>query len=290
MRGRSSGGWRWLALGGALSLGALGRAAETKAAVTTPLANVLACRFANYQAHEAAAWTNLPALGFTHVFMAVPAPDQAEAVRQRLARHGLTAVVLRGDADLSQPAGGERLAEQVATCERLGVRYLFLSVKRREVPKETIYERLRQGGEVAARHRVTIALETHPDLCTNAELQRETMRRVNHPNVRINFDTGNIHFYNRGTDAPTELRQIVEFVATVEVKDHNGEFESWHFPALGRGIVKFPEVLAILREHRYAGPITLEIEGVKDVPRNLQQIQQDLADSVAYLGTLGLRP
>jgi L-ribulose-5-phosphate 3-epimerase len=248
--------------------------------------NVLACRLANYQEYEAAAWTNLPSIGIRHVFMSAPPPDQIEATRKRLAEHGLTAVVLRGDADLSLPSGLDRLAEQLATCEKMGVKFLFLSVKRHDVDKPVIYERLRHGGDIARKHGVTIALETHPDLGTNGDVQRETMRQVNHPNVRVNFDTGNIHYYNRDTDAPTELRKIIDYVATVEVKDHNGEFESWYFPALGRGIVNFPAVLQILREHGYTGPVTIEIEGVKGVRRNQQEIEKDIADSAGYLRSL----
>ena len=249
--------------------------------------NALACRLANYQEFEEAAWTHLPSIGIWHVFMSVPSPDQVEATRKRLTAHGLTAVVFRGDADLSLPSGVDRLAEQLATCEKLGVKFLFLSVKRREVDKQVIYERLRQAGDLARTHGVTLALETHPDLGTNGDIQLETMRQVNHPNVRVNFDTGNIHYYNRSTDAPTELRKIADYVATVELKDHNGEFETWNFPTLGRGIVDFPAVLAILREHHYTGPMTVEIEGIKGVRRDQQAIEQDIADSVAYLRSLG---
>jgi sugar phosphate isomerase/epimerase len=249
--------------------------------------SALACRLANYQEFAELAWTHLPSIGIRHVFLNAPPPDQIEATRKRLKEHGLTAVVLRGDADLSLASGLDRLAEQLATCETMGVRYLFLSVKRREVDKPVIYERLRKAGDLARKHGVVIALETHPDLGTNGDVQRETMRQVNHPNVRINFDTGNIHFYNRGTDAPTELRKIIDYVATVEVKDHNGEFESWHFPALGKGVVNFPAVLQLLREHGYRGPITLEIEGVQGVPRNREDVLRDIEDSMAYLRSLG---
>jgi sugar phosphate isomerase/epimerase/dienelactone hydrolase len=249
--------------------------------------NVLACRLANYQEFEEAAWTHLPSIGIRHVFMSVPAPDQVEATRKRLAEHGLTVVVFRGDADLSLRSGVDRLAEQLATCERMGVRFLFLSVKRCDVDQQVIYERLRRAGDLARKHGVIIALETHPDLGTNGDVQRETMRQVNHPNVRVNFDTGNIHYYNRGTDAPTELSKIVDYVATVELKDHHGEFETWNFPALGLGVVDFPAVLAILREHKYTGPMTLEIEGIKGIRRSQQEIEKDIADSAAYLRSLG---
>ena len=248
--------------------------------------SVLACRLANYQGCEQAAWTHLPSIGIRHVFMSVPAADQVEIVRKRLADHGLKAVVFRGDADLSRPEGVGQLGAQLAVCERMGVKFLFLSVRRREVPKAVICQRLRQAGDLAARHQVTIAIETHPDLGTNGDVLLETMRQVDHPRVRVNFDTGNIHFYNQGMDAPTELGKVIDYVATVEIKDHDGGAGEWRFPALGRGRVDIPAVLRVLREHGYAGPITMEIEGIKDVFRRAQQIQDDIAESAAYLRTL----
>lgn len=248
--------------------------------------NVLACRLASYGKFQDAAWTHLPSIGVKHVFLNVPAPDQVEATKKRLAKHGLTAVVLRGDADLSRASGVDDLAKQLAICERMGVRYMFLSAKRRGAEKQVIYERLRQAGDIAKKHRVTIALETHPDLGTNGDVHLETMKQINHPNVRVNFDTGNIHFYNKNTDAPTELKKIVDYVATVEIKDHDGKYKSWTFPALGQGVVNIPEVLRILKEHGYRGPLTMEIEGVQGVEWNETETKKNIADSAEYLRSL----
>ena len=89
-------------------------------------------------------------------------------------------------------------------------------------------------GDIAKKHGVIVALETHPDLGANAAAHLETMRQINHPNVRVNFDTGNITFYNKGTDAVAELKKIIDYVATVELKDHNGQYMDWNFPVLGR--------------------------------------------------------
>jgi len=33
------------------------------------------------------------------------------------------------------------------------------------------------------------------------------MKRIDHPNVRVNFDTGNVTFYNRNADAVSELKE-----------------------------------------------------------------------------------
>lgn len=73
-------------------------------------ASPLACRLANYGEYQDLAWTHLPSIGVHHVFLSAPAPGEVEATQKRLADHGLTAVVLRGDADLTRPDGLDRLA------------------------------------------------------------------------------------------------------------------------------------------------------------------------------------
>ena len=247
----------------------------------------LGVRLASYGKYQDAAWDHLESIGVHSVFINVPTPDEMDAVVQKLKAHGLKTPVMRGDTDLSKETCIAELAVQLETCEKMGAKYMFLSPKRHDVPKEVIFERLRRAGDVARKHGVIIALETHPDLGTNGDVHLDTMRQINHPNIRVNFDTGNIHYYNKGTDAPTELKKIIDYVATVELKDHNGEYETWNFPALGRGVVNIPEVVRILREHKYRGPVTIEVEGIKGVEWSEQETKEYIAESVAYVRSLG---
>jgi len=251
-----------------------------------PPPSPLACRLANYGKYQQSAWTHLPSIGVHYTFISVPAPGEAEKVQKRLADSRLTALVMRGGTDLGRPSSVDELAAQLAVCENMGVKYMFLSPKHSGVSKEVACERLRRAGDVARKHGVTIALETHPDLGTNADVHLETMKRINHPNVRVNFDTGNITFYNKDRDAVTELKKIIGYVATMELKDHSGQYQTWNFPTLGKGVVDFPGVLRVLKEHRFRGPITMEVEGVAGAPMTEEQTKKYVADSVAYLKSL----
>jgi sugar phosphate isomerase/epimerase len=229
----------------------------------------------------------LPSIGIRYVFVSVPKPAEVATLQKRLHEHNLRPFVMRGQANLAQPNSVMELAVQLATCGKMGVRYLFLSPQHPGVDKEVVYTRLRHAGEVARRHGVTISLETHPDLGSNGDVHRETMRRINHPNVRVNFDTGNITYYNNKADAVAELKKIIDYVATVELKDHDGQHLTWNFPALGQGKVDFRGVLEVLRDHHYAGPITIEVEGVAGTPWDEAQTKQAVTNSVAYLRKLG---
>ncbi|HPA46605.1 MAG TPA: sugar phosphate isomerase/epimerase family protein [bacterium] len=249
--------------------------------------NTLGVRLASYGKYQDAAWDHLESIGVHSIFINVPKPDEVDATVEKLQAHGLKTPVMRGDTDLSKDTCIADLAVQLETCEKMGAKYMFLSPKRHDAPKEVIFERLRQAGDVARKHGVIIALETHPDLGTNGDVHLDTMRQIHHPNIRVNFDTGNIHYYNKGTDAPTELKKIIDYVATVEFKDHNGEFETWNFPALGRGVVKIPETVCILQDHNYPGPITIEVEGIQGVEWSEKETKEYIAESVAYMRTLG---
>ncbi len=231
----------------------------------------LAVRIHSYGEYQDAAWEHLPSIGVNYIFLSVPAADEKDVVMTKLAAHGLTPVVLRGDADLSKPTFAEDLAPQLAICEQMGVQYMFLSAKRGGTPKETAYERLRAAGDIAKEHGVIIGLETHPDLGTNGTVQVETMEGVSHPNVRVNFDTANITYYNKDTSAVAELEKSIGYLGMVEFKDHNGEFETWVFPVLGEGVVDFPTIVDRLHETGYTGPVTIEFEGTKGVELNREQ-------------------
>jgi DUF1680 family protein/sugar phosphate isomerase/epimerase/lysophospholipase L1-like esterase len=267
-----------------------GPRAATAASATgkiTTLTNPLAIRIHNYGKYQDAAWMHLPSIGMHYMFMGVPTAEELPAVQKRMAEHGLKPLVLRGDSDLGRDNCLDELAAQLAVCEKMGVKYMFLSPKHTGVGKEVAYERLRRLGDIAKKHGVIVVLETHPDLGANAAMHLETMKAVNHPNVRVNFDTGNITFYNKGTDAVAELKKIIDYVATVELKDHNGKYMTWNFPALGKGVVDFPAILKILENRRFQGPITMEVEGIQGVTMDENQTKQYIAKSIAYIQSLG---
>src|SRR5207302_1865217 len=103
----------------------------------------------------------------------------------------------------------------------------------------------------------------HPDLAHNGEVALGTMRAIDHPNVRINYDTGNVYYYNEGVDGVAELRKILEYVGAVHLKDTSGGYRAWNFPALGQGVVNFPEIFRLLNGRGFYGPFTMELEGIQ---------------------------
>jgi len=251
------------------------------------MARVIACRIFSYGKYQDRAWTHLPEIGIRNVEMPAPPAPEWAATKRKLGDHGLKATSLQSLCDLTRPDAVEVMRPQLEACAEFGSNICFLSAKPGDTPLKDIWERLRAMGDVAAGYDVTIVLETHPPLVTHGDLGRETMAAIDHPRVRINFDTGNIHFYNKGRTATDELAKVADLVAAVHLKDHTGRFEEWSFPVLGQGVVDFPGIFRMLDERGFQGPCTMELEGSKGQEFTEQQQCQYVADSVAYLRSIG---
>jgi len=136
---------------------------------------------------------------------------------------------------------------------------------------------------------VVVALETHRGPTQNAEAMLDLMGEVNHPRIRLNFDTGNILYYNRAPDVLAELRRVARWVANVHLKDSRGVFEEWHFPALGDGgAVDFAGVRSVLRQADYRGAFAVEIEGIGgEAEPGIEERRERVRRSVEHLRACG---
>ena len=184
---------------------------------------------------------------------------------------------------LPSPSGSPELTPTPAVCVS-GAGQPADAAERR-----TIVEHLRRLGDTAGEVGVTLALETHKGPTQNASAMLSLMDEVDHPHVRLNFDTGNIAYYNQGADPCDELERVKHLVRNVHLKDSRGGFEDWYFPALGEGgSVDFARVRKILDSVGFGGPYTIEIEGIGGEPEpGLQARHERVARSVEHLRSCG---
>lgn len=158
-----------------------------------------------------------------------------------------------------------------------------------ELDRRTLIANLRAIGDVAESLGARLALETHAGPTQNAQAMLELMTELDHPAVRLNFDTGNIAYYNEGLDPVAELAQVTAYVANVHLKDNRGKPRDWYFPAVGDGGgVDFGAVLRVLESSAYSGACTIEIEGIEGEPEpDLQARSDRVSRSVHFLRRLG---
>jgi len=237
--------------------------------------NVLSSRTGTYE--------TLQRLGIKGVEIGPPAPENVEKVKAELAKYGLTCMSVSGDVDLTNDEGIDKFDRLLNGAVNMGAKIIFASAKaNNDIPRSVTYERLRKIGDKAAKYGVKVCLETHPILCHNGDEALKTMLGVNHDNIRLNFDTANIYYYNENIDAVTELKKVVKYVGSVHVKDSDGKPKSFAFPPIGDGIVNFPEIFRLLNEVGFHCPFTFELEATKG-----EEMAAALEKSVNYLRKTG---
>ena len=155
--------------------------------------------------------------------------------------------------------------------------------------RRVVLGNLRRIGSTAESLGITVAFETHKGPTQNAQAMLDLMADLDHPALRLNFDTGNIAYYNNGVDPADELEKVKHLVRNVHVKDNRGGLEDWYFPALGDGgAVDFVRIREILDGVGYAGAYTIEIEGIGGEPEpGLAVRQERVKRSVDYLRKSG---
>ncbi len=248
--------------------------------------NLIAVNLGSYGRYRENAPRHLQSIGIRHVEIGVPAADQATAVADQLAAFGLSVSTMIAGCDLAQPA--EAFLPSAATARAMGVSILFISAKAGEMPRDQAYAGLRARAEIAVAHGITLSLETHPDLAENAAVARETIEAVGHPGIGWNLDTANLYYYNLGVDAVEECRRGLDLIRSVHLKDTNGGYKTWHFPALGDGVVDYAGVFGTLNERGFHGPFTFELEGIEGETLSEAATQERVARSLEHLRAIGV--
>jgi inosose dehydratase len=217
----------------------------------------------------------------------------AQAFCNHLAKHGVKVSGCNvGGADIRTQEGVELTERRIRFAARwFGVKVVVSGAGQpvNDEERRTIVAHLRRIGETAGEHGITVALETHKGPTQNARAMIALMNDVDHPWVRLNFDTGNIAYYNQGANPADELEQVKHLVRNVHLKDNRGQFEDWFFPALGDGgAVDFERIRTILDSVGFLGPYTIEIEGIGGEPEPGPEVRQDrIAWSARHLRACG---
>jgi inosose dehydratase len=218
---------------------------------------------------------------------------EAQAFVDHLARHGVSVSGCNiGGANILTPDGLDltlRRLQFAARWFKVSVAVSGAGQPADPEGRRQMVESLRRIGDAAALLGVTVSLETHKGPTQNAKAMLATMNDVDHPHIRLNFDTGNIAYYNAGADPVAELEQVKHLVRNVHLKDNRGGLEDWYFPAVGDGgAVDFQRVRTVLDGVGFRGPYTIEIEGIGGEPEPGLEARTDrVARSVQHLRACG---
>jgi inosose dehydratase len=250
------------------------------------------------------AYREFPALGIHHVEVpAAPgggggfAPElmdsgEVQQFKERLQGIGVSPVTVGAYCDLTQDRQVGMMKQRIDFARALGATNVVSDATRQlEVDAETwrkLVNTLRHLGDYATDQGVRIALETHGGLTRNGTLARKLLDAVDHPAVGVNYDTGNIYYYNDDLDPAEDVKLVADRVFQVHLKDTVGGKGEWMFSALGEGRVNFPGIVSVLRSAGFRGPYSLELEGKRGEDLNRAGHREVIRQSMDYLRSIGL--
>src|SRR5690606_28250203 len=124
-----------------------------------------------------------------------------------------------------------------------------------------------------------VALEPHGYYTTSPERLLDLLERVDAPELKVNFDTGNT--YLSGQDPVPFLEAVVDRVAHVHAKDIGGALLEKRGKvhgtpvgvACGEGEVDYPAILNILRNAGFDGVLSVECGSEEEADRSFSYLR-----------------
>jgi len=233
-------------------------------------------------------YIELPAaIGMSLVVPELMDASDVSRMMSNLQRRNLTPITVMVYADLNREFHVPLVKRRLDFAQEIGAKYIITDATRTPLDDrglERLYNTIRHLGDYAGNRDVTICLDVHGGLTSSGARCLTVMEAVNHPNVRINYDTANIIYHNEEPiDIVEDLKVIVPYVAHMHLKDTSGGYHQWSFPALGDGTINFPGVFQVLDQAGFQGPLSLEIEGIREQDYSRAQNFEQLKRSLDYL-------
>ncbi len=143
----------------------------------------------------------------------------AEALGRRCRDHGLEPVMIFSGVYPEAKNGLEVLTRRVEQAAAMGVEQV-LTFGHTEGGNERVWvDRFGKLGPIAADHDVTIVVKQHGGSTGTGEACAKIVRAVDHPNVWVNYDAGNVMDY-LNLDPIPDIQKCAKEVRSFCMKDH----------------------------------------------------------------------
>jgi len=206
---------------------------------------------------------------------AVFAPSRIAQTKREIAAHDLSIACVSSSAHMDEPAGPKR-AIQMSDAKRFIELAAFLdapyvrvfatdssgdkSIAPGEELKERVVSGLKELGDYAAGHNVTVIIESHDRFVTSPVL-REVLTRVGSDHVALLWDAH--HTFADGKEDPEfTVSQLGKWIRHTHLKDSVPDGNGRKYVLTGRGDVPIKRQLAALQKLGYKGFYCFEWEKV----------------------------
>lgn len=201
-------------------------------------------------------------------------PGASDKLLRLLEAYGLTAVSFSGHADITTESGLIAFTSRLQLAADMNIPIIIMPL-----PPDRQHHRpdlpLRSGPEVddlfcgnilklaelGAKLGVVVCLETVGYFMSGGEQCVALLHRLNHPNIRINFDPASLLWFVRGAK-PTkdDVTVLAPYLAHVHLNDKaSSEMGKYDFCPIGEGVVDWESMLGEMDRVGFTGPASIEI-------------------------------
>ena len=152
-----------------------------------------------------------------------------------------------------------------------------------EEDQKRFYSDIGEIADYAKSMDVTVCLEMHGNWFNTGKKGAEIIKKINHPNVKLNYDTANVMYYG-GVKAEEDIKYALPYIGFVHLKERAGGVEEWNFPALGEGNIDFRKIFDLVKD--FNGPMSLEVE-FDGKEHSLEETNEAVKKSYDFLKSFG---
>ena len=255
--------------------------------------------YPNYSGSEAI--EGIAKAGFKYIEMAsapayfehIPRPENGvskeivDKVLKECSDHGLTLQCVAGHTRMMKADTVVNFKKVLDFANLAGVKFVTTDageVKCKEDEKK-FYADIKEIADYAKDKSITVCLEMHGNWCNTGKIGAEIIKTINHPNIKLNYDTANVVFY--GNTRPEEdMKYALPYMGYVHLKESgNGKFGEWNFPALGEGVLDFDKIFEMLKQFDGPGSVEIEFDGKE---HSLEEINEAVRKSYVFLKNKGM--
>ncbi len=214
------------------------------------------------------------------------------SVKDKLDAAGLVPFAMSGHCNLMDTERIGDFVKNIRLAAFFGCDYIVSSIGEAHLKDNAVADNETVAGYIRAlvpyleQFDLMLVLETHGKEHGTGKVLSEIVKLVGSERVKVNFDTANVVFYGR-VNPCDDLKNCIDDVAYVHLKDKAGADDAWDFPAVGKGRIDFPNIFAQLEAAGNDAPLSIEIEFTAVGPKDLAEVNQAVLDSAAYLRAQG---
>ncbi|UCB45305.1 MAG: sugar phosphate isomerase/epimerase [Spirochaetota bacterium] len=183
-------------------------------------------------------------------------------------------------------AAVDRLKKMVDMAVKFGSPYVITDTDEVDSTdrEKYFYRYIRETCDYAQSNAVIVCLDIHGDWCRSGKRAVEILRKVGHPQLGINYCTGNVIYYE-GVRPEEDIEHALPYMRRIHIKDSSGIYRNYDFPALGEGTVNFRKIFNCLKG--FQGPMNAELDFASS-EKPLEEINEALKRSFVFLKGLDL--